>query len=114
MLVFAVWRRSAVDDAQSTSRSDGQKGPTGSLVAESSILPNCSFTTCGDFVWRVTRAVHTCAAAVSVLLKVRQRQTRFWLRTTVEITYSHGKGAVTQIEERQRRHAHGKELALRR
>jgi hypothetical protein len=33
---------------------------------------------------------------------------------TVEITYSQGKGAVTQIEERQRRHAHGKELALRR
>ena len=33
---------------------------------------------------------------------------------TVEITYSQGKGAVTQIEDRQRRHAHGKELALRR
>jgi hypothetical protein len=32
----------------------------------------------------------------------------------VEITYSQGKGAVMQIEERQRRHAHGKELALRR
>jgi hypothetical protein len=33
---------------------------------------------------------------------------------TVEITYSQGKGAVTKIEERPRRHAHGKELALRR
>ena len=33
---------------------------------------------------------------------------------TVEITYLQGKGAVMQIEKRQRRHAHGKELALRR
>jgi hypothetical protein len=33
---------------------------------------------------------------------------------TVEITYSRGKGAVMQIEEPPRRHAHGKELALRR
>jgi len=33
---------------------------------------------------------------------------------TVEITIRREKGAVTQIVERQRRHAQGKELALRR
>src|SRR6266850_1155493 len=33
---------------------------------------------------------------------------------TVEITYSQGKGAVKQIEGQPRRHAHGKELVLRR
>ncbi|HWY02890.1 MAG TPA: hypothetical protein VNX60_04410, partial [Candidatus Acidoferrum sp.] len=33
---------------------------------------------------------------------------------TVEITYSRGKGAVSEIVERQRRRNHPKELALRR
>src|SRR6266851_3833978 len=34
----------------------------------SPVLPNCSCTMCGGLVWPVTRAVHTCAAAVQYCL----------------------------------------------
>jgi len=65
----------------------------------------------GSSKWHVVQRVGNSQTAVAHLKNRLEPQTVFG---TVEITYSQGKGAVTQIDERQRRHAHGKELALRR
>jgi len=65
----------------------------------------------GSSKWHVVQRVGNSQLVMAHLKNRLEPQTVFG---TVEITYSQGKGAVTQIEERQRRHAHGKELALRR
>jgi hypothetical protein len=56
-------------------------GHTGFLVTENSILPHCSCAVCGGLIRQLTRAVHTVPQRYSILLNVRQRQTKFWLRT---------------------------------
>ena len=81
MLFFALWHRSAVDDAQSASGPHGQKGPTGSLVAESnhsSPLPLRHPRRFG--LASYTLGVSVCRRG-TVLLNVRHHQTRFWLHT---------------------------------
>jgi hypothetical protein len=65
----------------------------------------------GSSKWHVVQRVGNSQTAVAHLKNRLETHAVFG---TVEITYSQGKGAVMQIEERQRRHAHGKELALRR
>ena len=65
----------------------------------------------GSSKWHVVQRVGNSKTVMAHLKSRLEPQAVFG---TVEITYSQGKGAVTQIEERQRRHAHGKELALRR
>jgi hypothetical protein len=65
----------------------------------------------GSSKWHVVQRVGNSQTVMAHLKNRLEPQPVFG---TVEITYSQGKGAVTQIEERQRRHAHGKELALRR
>lgn len=65
----------------------------------------------GSSKWHVVQRVGNSQTAVAHLKSQLEANEVFG---TVEITYSQGKGAVTQIKERQRRHAHGKELALRR
>lgn len=65
----------------------------------------------GSSKWHVVQRVGNSQTAVAHL---KNQLEAHEVSGTVEITYSQGKGAVTQIGERQRRHAHGKELALRR
>ena len=65
----------------------------------------------GSSKWHVVQRVGNSQTAVAHLknqLKAHE------VSGTVEITYSRGKGAVMQIEERLRRHSHPRELALRR
>jgi hypothetical protein len=65
----------------------------------------------GSSKWHIVQRVGNSQTAVAHLKNRLEPQVDFG---TVEITYSRGKGAVMQIEERQRRHAQSKELALRR
>lgn len=65
----------------------------------------------GSSKWHVVQRVGNSSTAVAHL---KNQLDAHEVSGTVEITYSQGKGAVTQIDERQRRRAHGKELALRR
>jgi hypothetical protein len=65
----------------------------------------------GNSKWHVVQRVGN---SQTVMAHLKNRLETHAVFGTVEITYSQGKGAVTQIEERERRHAHGKELALRR
>jgi hypothetical protein len=65
----------------------------------------------GSSKWHVVQRVGSSQTAVAHLKNQLDAQE---VLGTAEITYSRGKAAVTQIDERQRRHAHGKELALRR
>jgi len=65
----------------------------------------------GNSKWHVVQRVGN---SQTVMAHLKNRLETHAVSGTVEITYSKGKGAVTQIEERERRHAHGKELALRR
>ena len=65
----------------------------------------------GSSKWHVVQRVAHSQTAVAHL---KNQLEAHEVSGTVEITYSRGKGAVTQIEERRKRHAHGKELALRR
>ena len=65
----------------------------------------------GSSKWHVVQRVGNSQTVVAHLKNRLEPQP---VSGTVEITYSQGKGAVIQIEERPRRHAHGKELALRR
>lgn len=65
----------------------------------------------GSSKWHVVQRVGNSQTVMAHLKNRLETQAVFG---TVEITYSQGKGAVTKIEERQRKHAHGKELALRR
>jgi len=64
----------------------------------------------GSSKWHIVQRVGNSQTAVAHLKNRLETHAVFG---TVEITYSQGKGAVTQIVERQRRHAQGKELALR-
>ncbi len=65
----------------------------------------------GSSKWHVVQRVGN---SQTVMAHLKNRLEPQAVLGTVEITYSEGKGAVTQLAERQRRHAHGKELALRR
>jgi hypothetical protein len=65
----------------------------------------------GSSKWHVVQRLGKSQTAIAHL---KNRLETHEVFGTVEITYSQGKGAVTRIEERKRRHAHGKELALRR
>jgi len=65
----------------------------------------------GSSKWHVVQRVGNSQTAVAHL---KNQLEAHEVSGTVEITYSQGKGAVMQIEEPQRRHDHGKELALRR
>ena len=65
----------------------------------------------GSSKWHVVQRVGNSQTAVAHL---KNRLETHAVTGTVEITYSQGKGAVKQIEGQPRRHAHGKELALRR
>jgi hypothetical protein len=65
----------------------------------------------GSSKWHVVQRVGRSQTAVAHLKNRLEAHAVFG---TVEITYSQGKGAVMQIEELQRKHAHSKELALRR
>jgi hypothetical protein len=56
MLVFALWRRSAVDDTQSSSRSlCKRESGCAPVVTESPFFCYCSFVICGGLVWQATR-----------------------------------------------------------
>ncbi len=65
----------------------------------------------GSSKWHVVQRVGNSQNVVAHLKNRLEPQAIFG---TVEIIYSQGKGAVKQIEGQPRRHAHGKELALRR
>ena len=65
----------------------------------------------GSSKWHVVQRVGNSQTAVAHL---KNQLEAHEVSGTVEITYSQGKGAVKQVEDRQRRNAHGKELALRR
>src|SRR5713226_7944706 len=65
----------------------------------------------GSSKWHVVQRVGNSQTAVAHL---KDQLEAHEVSGTVEITYSRGKGAVSKIEEQQRRHMHGKELALRR
>jgi hypothetical protein len=65
----------------------------------------------GSSKWHVVQQVGNSQTAVAHLKNRLETHAVFG---TVEITYSQGKGAVMQIDEPRRKHAHGKELALRR
>jgi hypothetical protein len=65
----------------------------------------------GSSKWHVVQRVGN---SQTVMAHLKNRLEPRAVSGTVEIIYSQGKGAVMQIEERQQRHAHGKELALRR
>ena len=65
----------------------------------------------GSSKWHVVQRVGNSQTVMAHLKNRLETQAVFG---TVEITYSQGKGAVKQVEDRQRRNAHGKELALRR
>jgi hypothetical protein len=65
----------------------------------------------GSSKWHVVQQVGNSQTAVAHL---KNQLDAHEVSGTVEITYSRGKGAVAQIEERRRRHTHPRELALRR
>ena len=65
----------------------------------------------GSSKWHVVQRVGNSQTVMAHLKNRLEPQAVFGM---VEITYSQGKGAVTQIEERKRRHSHPRELALRR
>jgi len=65
----------------------------------------------GSSKWHVVQRVGNSPTAVAHL---KNQLDAHELSGTVEITYSQGKGAVSEITERQRRRSHPKELALRR
>ena len=65
----------------------------------------------GSSKWHVVQRVGN---SQTVMAHLKNRLEPQAVSGTVEITYSQGKGAVKLIKERQRWHAHGKELALRR
>jgi hypothetical protein len=65
----------------------------------------------GSSKWHVVQRVGNSQIAVAHL---KNQLEAHEVSGTVEITYSQGKGAVAQIEERPRRHNHPRELALRR
>jgi len=65
----------------------------------------------GSSKWHVVQRVGNAQTAVAHL---KNRLEAHEVSGTVDITYSRGKGAVMQIEERLRRHSHPRELALRR
>jgi hypothetical protein len=82
MLVFAVWRRSAIDDAQSASVSHRQKGTRlrsgrrGEPILLLLLLQHLRRFGLASYTHRATRAgaLHRCSI-------IRQDQTRFWLHT---------------------------------
>ena len=65
----------------------------------------------GSSKWHLVQRVGNSQTAVAHL---KDQLDRHEVSGTVEITYSRGKGAVSEIVERQRRRSHPKELALRR
>ena len=65
----------------------------------------------GSSKWHVVQRVGNSQTAVAHL---KNQLEAHEVSGTVEITYSRGKGAVAQIEERPRRHSRPRELALRR
>ena len=65
----------------------------------------------GSSKWHVVQRVGNSPTAVAHL---KNQLDAHEVSGTVEITYSRGKGAVSEIAERQRRRNHPKELALRR
>jgi hypothetical protein len=65
----------------------------------------------GSSKWHVVQRVGNSQTAIAHL---KNRLEAHEMLEMVEITYSQGKAAVMQIEERQRRHSHPRELALRR
>ena len=65
----------------------------------------------GSSKWHVVQRVGNSQTAVAHL---KNQLNAHDVSGTVEIMYSQGKGAVSEIVERQRRHNHPKELALRR
>jgi hypothetical protein len=65
----------------------------------------------GSSKWHVVQRVGDSQTAVAHL---KDQLDAHEVSGTVEITYSRGKGAVSEIVERQRRRNHPKELALRR
>jgi hypothetical protein len=65
----------------------------------------------GSSKWHVVQRVGNSLTAVAHL---KNQLDAHAVSGAVEITYSRGKGAVSEITERQRRHSHPKELALRR
>jgi len=65
----------------------------------------------GSSKWHVVQRVGNSQTAVAHL---KNQLEAHEVSGTVEITYSRGKGAVSEIVERQRRRNHPKELALRR
>jgi hypothetical protein len=65
----------------------------------------------GNSKWHVVQRVGNSQTAVAHL---KNQLDAHEVSGTVEITYSRGKGAVSEIAERQRRRNHPKELALRR
>jgi hypothetical protein len=65
----------------------------------------------GSSKWHVVQRVGNSQTAVAHL---KDQLDAHEVSGTVEITYSRGKGAVSEIVERQRRHNHPRELALRR
>jgi hypothetical protein len=89
MLLFALRPRSAVDELNRPACLMGKRDPL--ALSSPRVLFFQTAHSIRAVIWsgRVTRAVHTCAAAVSVLLNPRQRQTRFWLRTGLRSRYLH-------------------------
>ena len=65
----------------------------------------------GSSKWHVVQRVGNSPTAVAHL---KNQLDAHEVSGTVEVTYSRGKGAGAQIEERKRRHTHPRELALRR
>jgi len=65
----------------------------------------------GSSKWHVVQRVGSSQTAVAHL---KNQLDAHEVSGTVEITYSRGKGAVSEMTDRQRRHNHLKELALRR
>jgi len=65
----------------------------------------------GSSKWHVVQRIGKSPTAVAHL---KNQLDAHEVSGTLEITYSHGKGAVSEITERQRRRNHPKELALRR
>jgi hypothetical protein len=76
-------------------------------------MQNCAYRgeILGSSKWHVVQRVGNSQTAVAHL---KNQLEAHEVSGTVEITYSRGKGAVSEIVERQRRRNHPKELALRR
>ena len=79
---FARWRRSAADSAQTASGfSRARKRHNGAFVTESSILSHCSVLSGVVWPWQLKRGGYLCPCG-TVLLNVRQHQTKLWPRTS--------------------------------